>query len=136
MQQELASAGLRVLALASGPVLPASDTPVRPGEGLTFAGLIGLHDAPREGVADSVAQLRRSGVAVTMITGDSVETAMAIGHKLCIVDAVDMGDVSKGLDPTGALVAMSGNTVDVLSEVCVWVLCVRVRVRACACACV
>lgn len=115
VQQEMASSGLRVLALASGVSLPGSDAVVRPGEGLTFAGLIGLHDAPREGVSDSVSQLRHSGVVVTMITGDSVETAMAIASKLCIVDSqaveVDSADL------TGpAPVAMSGLTVDQLSE--------------------
>ena len=110
VQQEMASAGLRVLALASGVSLPGSDAVVRPGEGLTFAGLIGLHDAPREGVAESVSQLRHSGVAVTMITGDSVETAMAIATKLCIVDSMAM-------EVDGGAVAMSGHTVDQLTEV-------------------
>lgn len=52
VSSNLASDGLRVLALASG---SAQSTP---GLGpLTFAGLIGLHDAPRDGVADAVSPL-------------------------------------------------------------------------------
>uniref|UniRef100_A0A670ZTV2 Calcium-transporting ATPase n=1 Tax=Pseudonaja textilis TaxID=8673 RepID=A0A670ZTV2_PSETE len=71
-QQEKASmgsAGLRVLALASGPELGQ----------LSFLGLVGIIDPPRTGVKEAVAALITSGVAIKMITGDSQETAVAIG---------------------------------------------------------
>ncbi|XP_039192158.1 calcium-transporting ATPase type 2C member 1 isoform X3 [Crotalus tigris] len=74
-QQEKASmgsAGLRVLALASGPELGQ----------LSFLGLVGIIDPPRTGVKEAVAALITSGVAIKMITGDSQETAVAIASRL------------------------------------------------------
>ncbi|KAG5443166.1 ATPase, P-type (transporting), HAD super, sub IC [Clonorchis sinensis] len=64
--------GLRVLALAEGS---------HP-EQLVFHGLVGLLDPPRPGVEACVRTLLESGVRVVMITGDSVETAKAIGGRL------------------------------------------------------
>lgn len=60
-----------VLALASGPELGR----------LTFLGLVGIIDPPREGVKEAVEVLNNSGVAVKMITGDAFETALAIGKQ-------------------------------------------------------
>ncbi|KFR13537.1 Calcium-transporting ATPase type 2C member 1, partial [Opisthocomus hoazin] len=74
-QQEktsMGSAGLRVLALASGPELGQ----------LTFLGLVGIIDPPRMGVKEAVSTLITSGVAIKMITGDSQETAVAIASRL------------------------------------------------------
>ncbi|KAK7808094.1 hypothetical protein U0070_009408, partial [Myodes glareolus] len=74
-QQEKArmgSAGLRVLALASGPELGQ----------LTFLGLVGIIDPPRTGVKEAVTTLIASGVSIKMITGDSQETAIAIASRL------------------------------------------------------
>lgn len=70
----LGSLGLRVLALAEG------SHPDR----LTFFGLVGLHDPPRPGVDTCVRTLTESGVRVVMITGDSMETAKAIGSRLSL----------------------------------------------------
>lgn len=58
-----------VLALASGPELGQ----------LTFLGLVGIIDPPRTGVKEAVTTLIASGVSIKMITGDSQETAVAIG---------------------------------------------------------
>jgi len=73
--RKMAASGLRVLAMAYGLSL----------ENLTFAGLIGMEDPPREGVVDAVRQLRRSGVTVLMVTGDSKETALSIAKRCGIV---------------------------------------------------
>lgn len=59
----------QVLALASGPELGQ----------LTFLGLVGIIDPPRTGVKEAVTTLIASGVSIKMITGDSQETAVAIG---------------------------------------------------------
>lgn len=63
--------GIRVLAVA---VREISDgvIPDRGGErDLCFAGFLTFLDRPREGVAETIAQLSRLGVAVKLITGDS-----------------------------------------------------------------
>lgn len=46
---------------------------------LTFLGLVGIIDPPRTGVKEAVTTLIASGVSIKMITGDSQETAVAIG---------------------------------------------------------
>uniref|UniRef100_A0A8B9ZH79 Calcium-transporting ATPase n=1 Tax=Anas platyrhynchos TaxID=8839 RepID=A0A8B9ZH79_ANAPL len=75
-EKRMGSSGLRVLALASGPELGK----------LTFLGLVGIIDPPRAGVREAVQVLFESGVSVKMITGDALETAVAIGSKpSCLV---------------------------------------------------
>jgi Ca2+-transporting ATPase len=73
--RKMAGHGLRVLAMAYGPSL----------ETLTFAGIIGLEDPPRDGVVESVTHLEKSGVKVIMVTGDSRETAIAIAKRCGIL---------------------------------------------------
>ncbi|PIK60461.1 testis secretory pathway calcium transporting ATPase [Apostichopus japonicus] len=72
--REMGFSGLRVLALASGGDL----------EEMTFLGLVGILDPPREGVKESVSTLLSNGVQVKMLTGDSEETAAAVGSRLGI----------------------------------------------------
>ncbi|MBN3298194.1 AT2C2 ATPase, partial [Amia calva] len=68
-EKRLGGLGLRVLSLASGPELGR----------LSFLGLIAIIDPPREGVRKAINILQQSGVAVKMVTGDALETAVAIG---------------------------------------------------------
>lgn len=82
--RRMAASGLRVIALAYGQSL---------GE-LTFAGLVGMEDPPREGVADSVRQLRQGGVKCLMITGDAKETAIAIAKRCGILGLESRSDES------------------------------------------
>ncbi|XP_071824215.1 calcium-transporting ATPase type 2C member 1-like isoform X2 [Apostichopus japonicus] len=72
--REMGFSGLRVLALASGGAL----------EEMTFLGLVGILDPPREGVKESVSTLLSNGVQVKMLTGDSEETAAGVGSRLGI----------------------------------------------------
>ncbi|KAF4799376.1 Calcium-transporting ATPase type 2C member 1 [Turdus rufiventris] len=137
-QQEkmsMGSAGLRVLALASGPELGQ----------LTFLGLVGIIDPPRTGVKEAVTTLITSGVAIKMVTGDSQETAIAIASRLGLysknsqaisgeeIDDLDIQQLSqitpkvavfyrasprhklkiiKSLQNNGAVVAMTGDGVN------------------------
>jgi Ca2+-transporting ATPase len=68
---------LRVLAIAE-----AEDAEAMAGDDLTFLGLVGMIDPPREEVADAIAATRRAGIDVKMITGDNVRTAAAIAESL------------------------------------------------------
>ncbi|NXA04797.1 AT2C2 ATPase, partial [Sapayoa aenigma] len=91
-EKRMGSSGLRVLALASGPQLGK----------LTFLGLVGIIDPPRAGVREAVQVLFESGVSVKMITGDALETAVAIGQNIGLCN--------------GKLKAMSGEELDQLAE--------------------
>lgn len=46
---------------------------------LSFVGLVGMWDPPREGVKDAISELLEGGVDIKMITGDAKETGEAIG---------------------------------------------------------
>ncbi|WP_459976079.1 cation-translocating P-type ATPase, partial [Nocardioides pyridinolyticus] len=81
--EEMASAGLRVLAAADATAATAparvgdSWTPeavARAADGLVFLGFAGIADPPRPEAVEAVTLCRRAGIAVKMITGDHVAT--------------------------------------------------------------
>ncbi|CUT98796.1 calcium transporting ATPase type 2C member [Echinococcus multilocularis] len=87
-----ASGGLRVLALAEGSSIDGE---------FILAGLVGLLDPPRPDVESAVETCYLSGVRVIMITGDSKETACAIGSRLSLYRSGDMclsGDEVEAMD--------------------------------------
>jgi P-type Ca2+ transporter type 2C len=55
-------------------------------KGLTFIGLIGMIDPPREEVKGSIAIAKESGIKTIMITGDHRNTAFAIARELGIAE--------------------------------------------------
>ncbi|XP_045766370.1 calcium-transporting ATPase type 2C member 1 isoform X2 [Maniola jurtina] len=62
--------GLRIIALCRGPSL----------ESLTYTGVCGVCDPPRESARDAIAALRRAQVQVKMVTGDARPTALAVAQ--------------------------------------------------------
>ncbi len=76
--------GLRVIATGSRDLDDDEElsVPLPPPSGLTFLGMEGMTDPPRDGVAEAVAACRRAGIKVMMITGDHPVTAMAIAGRL------------------------------------------------------
>ena len=76
----MAAAGLRVLAIARGTAtgtLPDNQQDLH----LTWLGLVGLADPLRESVPQAVAECRRAGIEVKMITGDYPVTATVIARE-------------------------------------------------------
>lgn len=96
---KMASNGLRVLALADC----TSEEVYEDLEcyELTFKGLVGLQDPPKEGVEEAIKLCKKAGIRVVMITGDYSKTAMAIGEEI-------------GLKFTDKVIV--GNEIDSLSE--------------------
>lgn len=76
--------GLRVIAAGSRVIADDEEieSPLPPPSGLTFLGMEGMTDPPRDGVAAAVAKCQRAGIKVMMITGDHPVTAMAIAGRL------------------------------------------------------
>jgi magnesium-transporting ATPase (P-type) len=81
---EAAGAGERVLGFAmrhmpdDAEALDFGDV----AQGLTFLGIVGFIDPPREEAVRAIAECRSAGIAVRMITGDHAATARAIAARL------------------------------------------------------
>ena len=52
---------------------------------LIFQGFVGINDPLREGVVDSIAIAKEGGIETKMLTGDNIQTAMAIGKELGMI---------------------------------------------------
>lgn len=82
---EMAGEALRVLGFAYKP-FPSDVTKIRAEylEDMTFLGLQGMMDPPREEVKNAIERSRGAGIRTVMITGDHTLTAQAISQKLGI----------------------------------------------------
>jgi Ca2+-transporting ATPase len=87
--EEMATAGLRVLAIAyrNWTALPATDEAAHIEQSLTLLGLAGLHDPPRAEAARAIQMCKTAGITPVMITGDHPATARAIATQLGIFEA-------------------------------------------------
>ena len=95
--EQMASGALRVMALAmkkKGDLKEEKD--------LIFLGLVGMMDPPREGVTEAVQSFCKAHVQTVMITGDHVDTALAIAKELGIAQSHEQ--------------CMKGEELDALSE--------------------
>jgi sodium/potassium-transporting ATPase subunit alpha len=82
-QDEMAGAGLRVLAFAHRAVDEAGS----PGDeqDMILAGLIGLEDPPRAEVPDAIARCHTAGIRIIMVTGDHPRTGVAIARQIGLI---------------------------------------------------
>ena len=98
--KEYADRALRVLCAAFRPyrVMPSSLEPEDLEQDLTFIGLTGMIDPCRPEVYDAIKRCREAGIRPVMITGDHLDTAVAIGKDLGIIESADQAIVGMGLD--------------------------------------
>jgi Ca2+-transporting ATPase len=87
--QAFAASGLRVLAVARGPVAATTEGALT---GLTFLGLVGLSDPPTPGVEETVRAFREAGLRTVLVTGDQHRTAVALGRRIGLL-GTDAGAV-------------------------------------------
>lgn len=91
VNNRMAGEGLRTLAFAERrwEALPEKITPESAENDLTFLGLAGLMDPPREEAREAVAMCRTAGIKPVMITGDHPLTAKNIAKRLGIISDGD-----------------------------------------------
>ena len=86
--KSMADQALRVLALASRHYteLPTDFSADALEHDLTFCGLSGMIDPERPEVAPAIAEAHAAGIRTVMITGDHIDTAVAIAKNLGIIE--------------------------------------------------
>ena len=97
--EQMARKALRVIAVAYKDLdsLPSKiDESLE--QNLTFVGLIGMIDPPREGVEEAVRTCSEAGIKTVMITGDHIITAKAIAMELGILKRGDIAITGEELD--------------------------------------
>jgi Ca2+-transporting ATPase len=97
---QFAESAFRVLAFAQKELVDPNVDDEAIESGMVFLGLQGMIDPPRPEVRGAIADCRRAGIRVIMVTGDNMETAKAIGGSI-------------GFSVAGA---MTGNELDRLSD--------------------
>lgn len=97
--EQMAKKALRVIAVAYKDldVLPNKINTNIENE-LTFCGLIGMIDPPREGVKEAISTCKHAGIKTVMITGDHILTAKAIATELGILRPGDIAITGEELD--------------------------------------
>lgn len=119
--EAMARCGLRVLALADGPVTRSvSEGDIYHGklarhefeQDLVFRGLVAIYDPPRPESRPSVLKCHRAGVQVHMLTGDHPETARCIALEVGILPSISK---TSRADATESLV-MAAHDFDALTD--------------------
>ena len=97
---KMAENALRVIAVAYKDIenLPSKIDSQNIENNLTFVGLIGMIDPPREGVKEAVQECKNAGIKTVMITGDHLETAKAIAKDLGILEKNNKALTGQELD--------------------------------------
>ncbi|MBM4461855.1 MAG: HAD-IC family P-type ATPase [Chloroflexi bacterium] len=98
---QMASKALRVMALAYADCSPAPEqlSHEHLDGSLTLVALVGMIDPPRQEAKKAVADCKRAGIKVMMITGDQKATAVAIAEELSLppgeaVTGLELGQMS------------------------------------------
>jgi Mg2+-importing ATPase len=92
--EALGARGARVLAVAERSLPEQARYTAADECGLTLVGFLAFSDPPMPGVADAIAALRRDGVAVKILTGDSELVARHVGGQV----GLDVGHIVLGAD--------------------------------------
>ena len=98
--KDFADKALRVLACAMKKLdaVPEDQSPASLEHDLIFLGLAGMIDPVRPEVKDAIKECRGAGIRPIMITGDHIDTAVAIGKELGIVSSRDEAITGAELD--------------------------------------
>lgn len=91
LNDTLADEALRIVAIAMRPLdnIPANPNPEDIERTLTFVGLLGLYDPPRDSVIEDIKTCERAGIKTVMITGDNLTTACSVARRIGILKDID-----------------------------------------------
>lgn len=93
IEKEQSAKSLRLLAFAY-----KNENLDNPEENMIFIGLIGMMDPPREKVSNAISTCYKAGLKPIMITGDSINTAIAIAKAVNIIDDNKKAIEGKAID--------------------------------------
>ena len=87
LNDTLADEALRIVAIAMRPLdnIPANPKPEDIEHSLTFVGLLGLYDPPRDNVIEDIRTCEQAGIKTVMITGDNLITATTVARRIGIL---------------------------------------------------
>ena len=87
LNEDLASDAYRIICIAMRPLsgIPANPTADDMEKDLSFVGLLGLNDPPRDGVVEEIAACDAAGIKTVMITGDNLNTAKSVARRIGIL---------------------------------------------------
>lgn len=87
LNSALCNDALRIVAIAIRPLdnIPANPNPEDIEHSLTFVGLLGLYDPPRDNVIEDIKTCEQAGIKTVMITGDNLVTACSIARRIGIL---------------------------------------------------
>ncbi|XP_014557492.1 hypothetical protein COCVIDRAFT_96915 [Bipolaris victoriae FI3] len=121
--------GKRVILLARKPTIVATsgaqekDVLASIRDGLTFVGIVGIVDPPRDEISDVVRILRGASIRIFMVTGDFKLTAQAIAEECGIISNSSIVDDISALDRYGnstgktkQAIVLSGSELITLNE--------------------
>ena len=94
--ENLASQGYRVIALANGKINKKEKYTEQDIKDLTFMGMVAFIDPIRKEVISSINECKTAGIKVLMITGDHPLTAFSIAKELSLTN--DYKDVTTGIE--------------------------------------
>ncbi len=91
LNSDLCNDALRIVAIAMRPLdnIPANPNPEDIEHSLTFVGLLGLYDPPRDNVIEDIKTCEQAGIKTVMITGDNLATACSVASKIGILKEGD-----------------------------------------------
>ena len=87
VNDDFANDALRIVCIAMRPLdeIPANPTAEEIENEMTFVGLLGLEDPPRETIIENIRALKKAGIRTIMITGDHFITATAVARRIGIL---------------------------------------------------
>ena len=100
VNEEMAQDSLRNICIAMKQLdsIPTNPTAEEIETDLTFVGLLGLNDPPRDGIIDEISTFKNAGIRTIMVTGDNLTTAKSVAESIGILSEDSMAITGEELN--------------------------------------